>query len=58
MHAVTDQLVLSEGKKHGIRTAIVIPPVVYGTGEGPIKNSSMTLPWLVGAIRKGGKALI
>jgi nucleoside-diphosphate-sugar epimerase len=53
---MTDQLVLSEGKKHGVRTAVVVPPTVYGTGEGPLKNSSMAIPWLVDAVKKRGKA--
>ncbi|KAF4626324.1 hypothetical protein G7Y89_g11834 [Cudoniella acicularis] len=54
-HAVTDQLAVSAGKEHGVRTAIMIPPTVYGRGEGPIKNASMTIPWLVEAIKKRGK---
>ncbi|KAH8655997.1 hypothetical protein BGZ60DRAFT_459059 [Tricladium varicosporioides] len=54
-HAVTDQLVLSEGKKQGIRTAVVAPPGVYGTGQGEIKRTSMVLPWYVDAVKKRGR---
>jgi nucleoside-diphosphate-sugar epimerase len=56
IHASTDQLVIQEGKIKGVRTAIVLPPMVYGTGMGPIKTTSMQLPWLVEAINKRGKA--
>ena len=57
-HATTDQLVLSEGKKRGVRTAIVVPPNVVGTGEGPLRKTSKTLPWTVAAIMKRGKGFI
>ena len=54
IHAASDQLVLSEGKKHGIRTVIVAPPMIYGKGQG-IKEWSMGLPWLVELFKKRGK---
>lgn len=57
-HAITDQLVLKEGKEKGVRTAIVIPPGVWGQGKGPIKIVGMGLPWLVEAIAKRGKAFL
>lgn len=57
-HALSDQLVLSEGKKHGVQTAIVEPPFVYGTGEGPIKKGSIGLPLWTEAARKRGKAFL
>jgi nucleoside-diphosphate-sugar epimerase len=56
IHAITDQLVLQEGKEKGVRTALVLPAGVYGTGKGPIKTSSMGIPWLVEGIRTRGKA--
>lgn len=51
---MTDQTVLSLGLKHGVRTAIVIPPAVYGTGEGQVKTQSMVIPWYVDAVKKRG----
>jgi hypothetical protein len=54
-HAVTDQLVLSEGKKRGVRTAIVVPPAVYGKGQGEIRKTSMGLDWYVDAVKKRGR---
>jgi nucleoside-diphosphate-sugar epimerase len=54
-HAVTDRLVLSKGKKYGVKTAIMVPPVMFGNGEGPLKNTGMTLLWLADAVRKRGK---
>ena len=54
-HAITDQLVLSEGKKHGIRTALVIPPGVVGTGQGQIKRASIALPAYVAFAKGRGK---
>lgn len=56
VHAITDQLVLREGQKAGVRTAIALPPMVYGTGDGVIKTTSMQLPWLADEIIKRGKA--
>ncbi|CZR55030.1 related to nucleoside-diphosphate-sugar epimerase [Phialocephala subalpina] len=56
-HAVTDQLVLSEGKKLGVKTAILEPSIVYGKSDG-IKKFSMGLPWMVDAFQKRGKAFI
>ncbi|KAH8757417.1 hypothetical protein BGZ57DRAFT_996646 [Hyaloscypha finlandica] len=55
LHAVTDQLVLSEGKKQGIRAAVVVPPCVYGTGQGEVKKTSMVFPWYVDAVKKRGR---
>ncbi|TVY43164.1 Uncharacterized protein LOCC1_G003181 [Lachnellula occidentalis] len=54
MHSTSDKLVFSEGKKHGVRTAIVAPPMIYGKGEG-IKEWSMGLPWLAELFKKRGK---
>jgi nucleoside-diphosphate-sugar epimerase len=54
-HAVTDQLVLSEGKQYGIRTAVVVPPGVYGTGQGEIRRTSLALPYYVAAVKKRGR---
>jgi nucleoside-diphosphate-sugar epimerase len=56
VHAITDQLVLNEGNENAVRTAVVCPPMVYGKGNGPVKTTSMQLPWLVEAITKRGKA--
>lgn len=54
IHSASDKLVFSEGKKHGIRTAIVAPPNIYGKGQG-IKEWSMGLPWLVELFKKRAK---
>ncbi|TVY55505.1 Uncharacterized protein LCER1_G002934 [Lachnellula cervina] len=54
IHSASDKLVFSEGKKHGIRTAIVVPPNIYGKGQG-IKEWSMGLPWLVELFKKRAK---
>lgn len=43
-------------KTSGIKTAIVTPSCIYGTGEGPISTKSMQLPLLVEAFEKRGKA--
>ncbi|KAF8860030.1 NAD(P)-binding protein [Acephala macrosclerotiorum] len=57
IHAVTDQLVLNEGKKLGVKTAILEPPMVYGKSDG-LKKFSMGLPWMVDAFQKRGKAFM
>jgi hypothetical protein len=41
----------------GVKTALLLPTVVYGEGEEPIKTTSMTFPWLEQAIVKRGKDL-
>ncbi|KAN0094037.1 NAD(P)-binding protein [Hyaloscypha variabilis] len=58
LHAVTDQAVLSLGLQRGVRTAVVIPPVVYGTGEGEGRTQSMVVPWYVDAVRKRGGGFV
>jgi nucleoside-diphosphate-sugar epimerase len=55
MHAVTGQFVLSKGLEHGIRTAVVIPLTVYGTGQSAIRKTSVVLPWYIDAVKKRGK---
>ncbi|RDW81834.1 hypothetical protein BP6252_02946 [Coleophoma cylindrospora] len=55
LHWDADQAVLHEGQALGVRTAILVPSMVYGDGEGPVKTKSMTIPWLVDAIVKRGK---
>lgn len=55
MHWEGDQTVIREGKAAGVPKAIISPTMVYGVGEGPIKTTSMTLPWLEAAIIKRGK---
>ncbi|RDW62496.1 hypothetical protein BP5796_10798 [Coleophoma crateriformis] len=55
LHWEADQAVLHEGQALGVKTAILVPTMVYGDGEGPVKTKSMTIPWLVDAIVKRGK---
>ena len=33
----------------------MVPPVVVGKGEGPLKKLSMTLPWYVDLVKKRGR---
>lgn len=56
LHAVADQTVIAAHKSSGVKTALVTPPCIYGTGEGPISTTSLQLPSLVEAIEKRGKA--
>lgn len=45
VHRPTEALILaSSGNVH---TAIVCPPGVYGTGTGPVKTQSYTIPFFV-----------
>jgi len=54
MHVKSDQLVLRLGKEFNIKTALLVPPVVYGTSDS-IKDRSITLPVLVDAAKERGK---
>jgi nucleoside-diphosphate-sugar epimerase len=58
LHWDADGAVFREGKKAGVRTALVVPPLVYGNGEGPVKTTSMSFPWLEEAILKRGKGFV
>ncbi|KAJ5950009.1 hypothetical protein N7454_001593 [Penicillium verhagenii] len=53
-HRDVDDAVLTGGAKHGVPTAIVCPPLIYGVGQGPIKKRSMQIPFLSEAILKRG----
>ncbi|KAH9209443.1 hypothetical protein DL95DRAFT_437995 [Leptodontidium sp. 2 PMI_412] len=53
-HVKSDQLVLSLGRELSIKTALLVPPVVYGNSDS-IKDRSITLPLLVDAAKARGK---
>ncbi|KAH7319125.1 hypothetical protein BKA65DRAFT_437816 [Rhexocercosporidium sp. MPI-PUGE-AT-0058] len=53
-HVKADQLVLRLGKELSIKTALVVPPVVYGNSDG-INDRSITLPMLVDTAKARGK---
>ncbi|TVY32011.1 hypothetical protein LSUB1_G006855, partial [Lachnellula subtilissima] len=57
VHYASDKLIISEGKKLGVRTAIVAPPMIYGRGQG-IKEWSMGLPWLVEMFENRAKGFV
>ncbi|KAI1367056.1 hypothetical protein F5Y08DRAFT_103178 [Xylaria arbuscula] len=59
-HAISDALVRDAGTKHAdkVRTAIVCPPTIYGTGRGPVNTRSKQCPALAGVILKKGQAPI
>ncbi|KAJ5352699.1 hypothetical protein N7452_001673 [Penicillium brevicompactum] len=54
-HRDVDDAVLTGGVKHGVPTAIICPPLIYGVGQGPIKKRSMQIPFLSEAILKRGR---
>jgi nucleoside-diphosphate-sugar epimerase len=58
LHAPTNRCVVREGKKSKVRTVILLPPLVYGLGNGPIKSTSMQLPWYISATQDRGKAFM
>jgi len=55
IHSEADNATVRLGQELDVKTALVIPCVVYGEGEGPIKTKSLTFPWLEEAIIKRGK---
>jgi hypothetical protein len=54
-HRDVDDAVLTGGSLHGVGTAIICPPLIYGVGQGPIKKRSMQIPFLSEAILKRGR---
>lgn len=38
-----------------IKTAVVLPPVIYGTGEGPVNQCSIQVPGLIRYALKNGR---
>ncbi|KAI5921434.1 hypothetical protein F4810DRAFT_722224 [Camillea tinctor] len=43
----TDNYILDvAGNNHGIKTAIVFPPIIYGQGQGPVNQRSIQIPTL------------
>ena len=36
----------------------MIPPAVYGTGEGEVRTQSMVLPWYADAVKKRGAGFV
>ncbi|KAE8451357.1 hypothetical protein EG329_003986 [Mollisiaceae sp. DMI_Dod_QoI] len=57
IHAITDQLVLNSGLKLGVKTALLLPSIVYGKSDG-IKKIGMGFPWLIDFAKKRGKAFM
>lgn len=57
IHATSDQFIINEGKKRGIRTVIAAPSLIYGKGEG-IKESSLGYPWYIEITRKRGRGFL
>ena len=58
LHWDADGAVFREGIKTGVRTAHIVPPIVYGDGEGPVKITSISFPWLEEAIVKRVKGFV
>lgn len=50
-HRPVDKLILSAATEHGLKTAIVCPPDIYGKGSGPGKTRSIFLPVFVDLIK-------
>jgi hypothetical protein len=51
-HCNVDQIVLISGDSHQkgerlVKPAIICPPIIYGSGGGPVRNRSSQLPELV-----------
>jgi len=57
IHAASDQFIMNEGEKRGVKTVVVAPSLVYGRSEG-IKESSMGYPWYIEFTKKRGKGFL
>lgn len=55
IHRDSDAAIIAAGEKHGVPTAIMCPPTVYGVGEGPLKKRSLQIPFFIDAFLKRGK---
>lgn len=51
-----DVKVIETGEETGVRTYIIMPPLVYGRGEGLFNKSSQQIPTLIRNAIKAGRA--
>jgi nucleoside-diphosphate-sugar epimerase len=58
VHADTEQTVVRLGVDANVPTAVILPATIYGEGEGPIKRTSMQIPWLVDAAKKMAQVFV
>ena len=56
IHRDTEEAFLLASKDKNVRSAIVCPPLIYGTGKGPVKKTSVQIPTLIDLSLKRGKA--
>ncbi|KAF4462619.1 nucleoside-diphosphate-sugar epimerase [Fusarium albosuccineum] len=55
---VVDNYILNAAKQTpSIKTALVLPPIIYGKGEGPIKQRSVQIPTLAQVALERGRAV-
>ncbi|KAG4411878.1 hypothetical protein IFR04_014995 [Cadophora malorum] len=55
VHRDVDMALLEAQKRFSVPTAIVSPPMIHGVGQGPLKQRSIQVPFLIEAILKRGK---
>ncbi|KAK8095936.1 nucleoside-diphosphate-sugar epimerase [Apiospora kogelbergensis] len=55
-HRNVDKVVLEAGASNAIRTAIVCPPTIYGTGRGPVATRGRQAYELARLVLRGGYA--
>jgi nucleoside-diphosphate-sugar epimerase len=56
-HAALEQKIISESERLGVKTAIVSPPAIFGTGRGPGRKEGFGGVYLE-AVVKHGKAFV
>lgn len=55
---VVDNFLLDASKENpSIKTALVLPPIIYGAGEGPVNQRSVQVPTLCKVALERGKAV-
>ncbi|KAI1342786.1 NAD(P)-binding protein [Xylariaceae sp. FL0016] len=55
-HRDVDEVVLAANDDPAVRTLIVSPPTIYGTGDGPVNQRSMQVPRLAAQVLEEGFA--
>ncbi|THX74661.1 hypothetical protein D6D04_07816 [Aureobasidium pullulans] len=58
-HRNVDEIVLdlANAESERIKTAIVCPAVIYGTGRGPVKTSSLAIPFIAADVLNRGTGI-
>lgn len=56
IHRDVEAAVVAAAAQHNVKAAIISPPMIHGTGNGPVKRRSIQVPILIEKVLKRGKS--